>query len=454
MKQNQLATLAVLCSISTLLAPPIWADGKDAEMRPAFITLEGQTQTHGNSIGPDTFIHRVESPVLHLVRTRMPSPKGTVLLFPGGGYGILAVGHEGTATAAFLNAQGFDVAILEYTIAAGPATRDRALDNALTAWRLLKAKGPSLGMHGGRFGVMGYSAGGHLAARMTSFLAEGEQPDDVMLIYPAYLEETVPGWRVASVRPPAPPVGRLFALIASNDNADWVSSCREYSAVWKATGGESRLEILKNGGHGFGITTDLPGDAGRWPELLADFLRAKPAARQANPAEAVVSQGWGDRHRQKCAAVAKEKFDLILIGDSITHNFENPEYQSVWNQFFAPRRALNLGYSGARTENILWNIANGELDGQSPKVITLMIGTNNADAKNYPTHHDGQQIAGGIKAIVRALQAKCPKAKILLLRCFPGPMAVPVRPPTAPPWTGLPNWRCNWRTTSRCFSAM
>ena len=81
---------------------------------------------------------------------------------------------------------------------------------------------------------------------------------------------------------------------------------------------------------------------------------------------------------------------------------------------------MNLGYSGARTENILWNIQNGELDGQSPKVITLMIGTNNADAKNYPTHHDGRQIAGGIRAIVAALKAKCPTAKILLLRCFPG----------------------------------
>ncbi len=165
----------------------------------------------------------------------------------------------------------------------------------------------------------------------------------------------------------------------------------------------------------------MPGDAQRWPELLADFLRAAPAGKpQANPAEAAVSQGCDDRHRQKCAAVAKEKFDLIMIGDSITHNFERAEYQPVWNQFFAPRRALNLGYSGARTENILWNIENGELDGQSPKVITLMIGTNNADAKNYRTHHTGPQIASGIKAIVEALKAKCPNSKILLLRCFPG----------------------------------
>jgi lysophospholipase L1-like esterase/acetyl esterase/lipase len=421
MKHIYPAVLALLCSACSLLAPPVWAEGKPATAPPTYITLDGHARTHGNAIGPDTFIHRVETPVLQLMRTPSPSPKGTVLLLPGGGYSILAVGHEGTATAGFLNAQGFDVAILEYTIASGPATRDRAVANALAAWRLIKAKAARLGLHGGRFGVMGYSAGGHLAARLTSYLAENEQPDNVMLIYPAYLEETAPGTRVALVRPPAAPAGRLFVTIAANDNANWVSSCREYSAVWKETGGEARLEILKDGGHGFGIKTDLPGDAKRWPDLLADFLRAPPVARpRINPAAVAVSQGCDDRHRQKCAAVAKEKFDLIMIGDSITHNFEKPEYQGVWNQFFAPRRALNLGYSGARTENILWNIANGELDGQSPKVITLMIGTNNADAKNYPTHHNGEQIAGGIKAIVAALKAKCPDSKILLLRCFPG----------------------------------
>ena len=71
-----------------------------------------------------------------------------------------------------------------------------------------------------------------------------------------------------------------------------MSSCREYSAVWKETGGEAGLEILTDGGHGFGIKPDLPGDAKRWPKLLADFLRTPPAARpQANPAEVAVFAG-------------------------------------------------------------------------------------------------------------------------------------------------------------------
>jgi len=141
----------------------------------------------------------------------------------------------------------------------------------------------------------------------------------------------------------------------------------------------------------------------------------------ANPAEVPVSQAeWAERrHGEKLALEKSHRYDLLMIGDSITHNFEKPEYQPVWNQYFAPRNALDLGYSGARTENILWNIEHGELDGQTPKVVTLMIGTNNADETHYPTHHTGEQIFGGIRAIVKEIRQRLPKAKIILLRCFP-----------------------------------
>ncbi|MEI8038661.1 MAG: GDSL-type esterase/lipase family protein [Verrucomicrobiota bacterium] len=414
------SNLRALSLTSFLLAAALGgAAAAAAPAGEALFTLDGQAAAADNPLGADGFIHQVGKPLLRLIRSDSPVRKGVILLLPGGGYNFLAVGHEGVATAALLNANGYDVALLEYTVSAGPTTRDRALGDALVAWRLLKSGKPALGLHAGRLGVMGYSAGGHLAARLTANLSAEEQPDDVILIYPAYLEQTVPGTRVCAIQPPVRPTGRLLALIAANDNAGWVAGCQEYAAVWKETGGSVRLEILKDGGHGFGVTPNLPGAAKNWPGLLADFLLAAPPA--TNPATVPAPQnGCAERHAQKCAALAGAKYDLILMGDSITHNFEKPEYQPVWNQFFAPRNALNLGYSGARTENLIWNIQHGELDGQSPKVITLMIGTNNADAKNYPTHHTGVQIAGGIQAVVAAIQAKCPAAKILLLRAFPG----------------------------------
>jgi len=162
----------------------------------------------------------------------------------------------------------------------------------------------------------------------------------------------------------------------------------------------------------------------RLPLTLAialTFAATYAAHQEPNPAEIPVSQGgWAEsRHTEKLALEKSHQYDLLMIGDSITHNFERKEYQAVWDRYFASRNALDLGYSGARTENILWNIEHGELDGQNPKAVTLMIGTNNADETHYPTHHTGEQIAGGIRAIVKAIREKLPKTKILLIRTFP-----------------------------------
>ncbi len=133
----------------------------------------------------------------------------------------------------------------------------------------------------------------------------------------------------------------------------------------------------------------------------------------------MVQRGWEQRHAEKVAAIAGKKFDLLLIGDSITHNVDRAEYRDVWDTFFAPRNANCLGYSGARTENILWNLSHGELEGQSPKVVTLLIGTNNGDDANYKVVHTAEEIAAGTKAIVSLIRKRLPNTKILLLRIFP-----------------------------------
>lgn len=155
---------------------------------------------------------------------------------------------------------------------------------------------------------------------------------------------------------------------------------------------------------------------------LALAVLTTPAWAQRAASTAVVpapQRGWAARHGQKVAAARAAKHDLLLIGDSITHNLDLPAYKEVWDQFFGPRGALDLGYSGARTENILWNLQNGELDNQSPKVAVLLIGTNNSDDANYPIVHTPEEIAEGTKAIVELLRAKLPETKILLLRIFP-----------------------------------
>jgi lysophospholipase L1-like esterase len=107
-------------------------------------------------------------------------------------------------------------------------------------------------------------------------------------------------------------------------------------------------------------------------------------------------------------------FDFVLIGDSITDAWPERGHDSYAR--FAPWKPLNLGISGETTEQVLWRLLNGELDGIHPKVVMIMIGTNNLgiDPDEKP-----ERVAAGIKKIIETVRAKQPQAKILLLAIFP-----------------------------------
>lgn len=103
-----------------------------------------------------------------------------------------------------------------------------------------------------------------------------------------------------------------------------------------------------------------------------------------------------------------------MIGDSITQGWED-EGKATWEKFYADRNAVNLGYGGDRTENVLWRLQHGEVDGISPRVAVLMIGTNNTGHRMEKP----QYTAMGIKAILEELRTRLPETKILLLGVFP-----------------------------------
>ncbi|GDX40658.1 acetylhydrolase [Armatimonadota bacterium] len=128
---------------------------------------------------------------------------------------------------------------------------------------------------------------------------------------------------------------------------------------------------------------------------------------------------WEARWNEKRERLRKGDIDLIFVGDSITQAWDKPENYPVWSAYYEPRRAVNLGYSGARTENILWMLENGGIDGIHPKVAVVMIGTNNTDSKRGRIAHTGEQLAEGIVKIVHTLRAKLPDTKVLLLKIFP-----------------------------------
>lgn len=123
--------------------------------------------------------------------------------------------------------------------------------------------------------------------------------------------------------------------------------------------------------------------------------------------------GWLRRHEaiNSLARSSNGTVDLLYIGDSIVQKFEGAG-KDVWDHYYAPRHALNLGISGDRTQHVLWRLQHGNIEGLHPKLAIVMIGQNNG-----PFNSAGE-IAEGVIAIVDFLRNKLPNMKILLLAIF------------------------------------
>ena len=127
---------------------------------------------------------------------------------------------------------------------------------------------------------------------------------------------------------------------------------------------------------------------------------------------------WQPRHEQKLEekrrlVAAGTPPEIVFIGDSITQGWENDGHE-VWQQHYAPHHALALGFGGDRTENVLWRLQHGEIDGIAPKVAVLMIGTNNTGHRA----ENPQTTAAGIKRLLDDIRRRLPKTKVLLLAIF------------------------------------
>lgn len=130
------------------------------------------------------------------------------------------------------------------------------------------------------------------------------------------------------------------------------------------------------------------------------------------------SEWWVPRHEAIVERAKQGNVDLLFIGDSITHFWEDSPIwresgQAVWDQYYARRKPLNLGFAGDQTGHVLWRLDHGEVDGISPKLAIVMIGTNNFRSNT------AEEIADGIEAVVKKLREKLPNTKVLLLAIFP-----------------------------------
>jgi len=153
------------------------------------------------------------------------------------------------------------------------------------------------------------------------------------------------------------------------------------------------------------------------PMLTTPLLLITAALLGAASTTPEQRDGW---HAGRHAAINKVvkanagQVDLVFVGDSITQAWENAG-ASVWDDSYGTRRAVNLGISGDRTEHVLWRLENGNLEGISPKVAVIMIGTNNIGHKTHST----AEVLSGVRAVVDGIHARSPETRVLLLDIFP-----------------------------------
>jgi lysophospholipase L1-like esterase len=119
-------------------------------------------------------------------------------------------------------------------------------------------------------------------------------------------------------------------------------------------------------------------------------------------------------HDQLVDKATKGGIDIYFEGDSITRRWGATDYPDLlanWNRNFFGWNAADFGWGADKTQNILWRLDHGELDGVNPKIVVLLAGTNNLG--------NTVDIASGLQAIVRTMQAKAPNATIVLTGIFP-----------------------------------
>ncbi len=218
-----------------------------------------------------------------------PQDKNTgaaVMVCPGGGYNILAYDLEGTEVCQWLNSIGVTGVLLKYRVPR--ADKDsrpiEPLQDAQRGLRLVRSQADEWGIDPQRIGVLGFSAGGHLAARLSTGYAEKTyelsqaadalscRPDFSILIYPAYLFDKGSDALVASDLPVTSKTPPTFLAMAFDDQVGPENILR-FALALKEVDVPTELHLYPAGGHGFGLRkTDQP--VTWWPERCEEWMKA------------------------------------------------------------------------------------------------------------------------------------------------------------------------------------
>lgn len=208
-----------------------------------------------------------------------------VVVFPGGGYQILAIDLEGTEVCDWLNSIGVNCVLLKYRVpATGPYPKSaEALQDAQRAMGMVRAHAAEWKIDPKRIGVLGFSAGGHLAAALSTHFdkrlynavdavdQQSCRPDFAIVIYPGYLAISEKNFEFNPDIPVTVSTPPTF-LVQAEDDPVHVENVTEYFKELKKAGVPAELHVYSKGGHGYGLRpTDLP--VTHWPDLARKWLQ-------------------------------------------------------------------------------------------------------------------------------------------------------------------------------------
>ena len=147
------------------------------------------------------------------------------------------------------------------------------------------------------------------------------------------------------------------------------------------------------------------------PRAKRSYVMCEPFTKEALPKPTAQSDAHAaERFKAINMAVRSTSSAIQFFGDSLTEQWD----PAVWQKYLAHRGALNAGVNGDRTENLLWRLQNGNLDGPSPKLVVLLIGTNDV-SKN----RSAEVIAEGIRANLKLLHSRYVTSRILIVGLLP-----------------------------------
>jgi acetyl esterase/lipase len=289
MKALLLAAFATVPLMSAQqLVIPLWPEGAPNAQPNLGPEHNSTTPKDGRPGGRDvTRLTDVTSPTM----TFYPAPTdknsgAAVVVFPGGGYRILAYDLEGTEVCDWLTGIGVNCLLIKYRVpeAAGVPRYQAPLEDAKQAMNIAHSRAAEWKIDPNRIGVLGFSAGGHLCATLLqarpcasvgaadthcSEFADG--PSFAILVYPAYLSIEDKGQEISPEVQPAAGTPPLFIVQAEDDHT-YVPGTLLYYRALQAAKIPAELHIYETGGHGYGLRpTDAP--VTRWPQLAEAWMR-------------------------------------------------------------------------------------------------------------------------------------------------------------------------------------